>query len=327
MTLLGIRSVFRALLDRAYTPFNDDFREFEGNFMNFSREEESPLPHRTEEEDRKTLFRPVHKQLSLPLTHILEEIKAKRMPHFRPKTPPPDQESSRLPLLPPADPIYLDDPYFVTMEGDANQEMLSESLLNAAQGLQPIVQRIDNSQDLQDSQMIEVDVVGHDTPQTPVSFIQTLRPTAAVNSMEGIKSSDGTQNLDIRTDNLNLGRNGTVIGNHIGGHPAEDNLTAKVPEGHSTAPADTVLELNYPLPSTKTVVVTENIVQDGLKADSKSEVSVQIKQESVTTMNEKISVTKASPITINTALSIQSVDVKTTKTRCEGGICEEINPE
>lgn len=85
-----------------------------------------------------------------------------------------------------------------------------------------------------------------------------------------------------------------------------------VPEGHSTAPADTVLELNYPLPSTKTVVVTENIVQDGLKADSKSEVSVQIKQESVTTMNEKISVTKASPITINTALSIQSVDVKTT---------------
>lgn len=113
------------------------------------------------------------------------------------------------------------------MEGDANQEMLSESLLNAAQGLQPIVQRIDNSQDLQDSQMIEVDVVGHDTPQTPVSFIQTLRPTAAVNSMEGIKSSDGTQNLDIRTDNLNLGRNGTVIGNHIGGHPAEDNLTAK----------------------------------------------------------------------------------------------------
>lgn len=79
MSLLGFRSVFRALLDRAYTPFNDDFREFEGNFMNFSREEESPLPHRTEEEDRKTLFRPVHKQLSLPLTHILEEIKAKRM--------------------------------------------------------------------------------------------------------------------------------------------------------------------------------------------------------------------------------------------------------
>lgn len=303
----------RVLLDRAYTPFNDDFRDFERHMLNFPQDEESPLPHRTEEEDEKTLFRPVHKQLSLPLNHILEEIKAKRMPHFRPKTPPPDQEISRLPLLPPADPIFLEDPFFVTMEGEATQEMLSESLLNS-QGLQPIVQRIDNSQDSQDSQMIEVDVVGHDTPQTPVSFISAMRPMA-INSMDGSKPTDVTQNLDMRTasDALPLGRNGTVIGNHIGGLPPEDSLASKVPEGHSTAPADTVLELNYPLPSTKTVVVTENLLQDGLtvKTDSSKsdmKVSVQLPDQSVA---KTLSGTVNTPMNKNTPISIENVDVKT----------------
>ncbi|XP_054752135.2 enhancer of polycomb homolog 1-like [Lytechinus pictus] len=272
----------RIILDRARTMWDDDLDDLDDHSYPRSP---SPVSSSDEEDYPVSPVDPRPSQTSLPLSQLLEEIKAKRISHFRPKTPPPSKESQSFSSYPSSssssfhqssslypsllsESIYMSFPerpptlshttslYTPSLDTASTSAFLDPSLeeeiivdVSDTPGtvmstLELNSEGLDSVPDTLDLQSMEVDVVGQDgtPPDLNVSFTSlprskfSLEPSVVkVLSQErtGVPAAKGSVPNHIQVDDTN-------------NVEIDSKLTA--PQGHSTAPADTVLQLNFPLP-------------------------------------------------------------------------------
>ncbi|XP_041460360.1 enhancer of polycomb homolog 1-like [Lytechinus variegatus] len=275
----------RIILDRARTMWDDELDDVDDRSYPRSP---SPVSSSDEEDYPVSPVDPRPSQTSLPLSQLLEEIKAKRISHFRPKTPPPSKESQSFSSYPSSsssssfhqssslypsllsESIYMSFPerppptlshttslYTPSLDTASTSAFLDPSLeeeiivdVSDTPGtvmstLELNSEGLDSVPDTLDLQSMEVDVVGQDgtPPDLNVSFTSlprskfSLEPSVVkVLSQErtGVPAAKGSVPNHIQVDDTN-------------NVEIDSKLTA--PQGHSTAPADTVLQLNFPLPS------------------------------------------------------------------------------
>ncbi|XP_071788308.1 enhancer of polycomb homolog 1-like [Asterias amurensis] len=253
----------RVLLDRAWTPFQN-YKELDDCLLNPPPTEPIMSPLRSPSLSSS--------QTSLPLSVLLDEIRAKRMLHFRPKTPPPPIQpapSPPLPQLPPSQvPMeeslesLLPSGSFPTIETPSRlpQQILTDSdgvpegdvaptqtlpSLAPSDSIVPLLE----SQDLQ---TVEVDVVNSDSSSelnTSFGSLPTSRFTLEPSRELTKHKSMVVEPLPVLVPptTLKVKENHANTVNTLLNHKALLEATTKVPTGHSTAPAATVLQLNYPL--------------------------------------------------------------------------------
>lgn len=268
----------RIILDRAWTSWDDEFRDVDDHLH-----PSTPSPLSSDDEDYPiSPVDPRPSQTSLPLSQLLEEIKAKRLSHFRPKTPPPSKDSEPFSSYPSSssfhqslypsltsESIFMSFPErtsslghpslatpgldastssaFLTADPSLEEEIIvdvSDTQGTVLSTLELNAESVEGVADTLDIQSMEVDVVGQDctSPDLNVSFTSlprskfSLEPSVVkVVSQERtvVSLSKGSVPNHIQVDDTN---------------DAEKDSNVKAPQGHSTAPADTVLQLNFPLP-------------------------------------------------------------------------------
>ncbi|XP_022087066.1 enhancer of polycomb homolog 1-like isoform X2 [Acanthaster planci] len=266
----------RILLDRAWSPFQD-FKRLDDALSSPSDPLVSPLRSASASSS----------QTSLPLSFLLEEIRAKRMLHYRPKTPPPAPQqpsaTSPSPTLPQSQVLMensLDSflqpsrtipaiqtpsklPQQMLMESDstvdsdaAGPSASQQTLPSLVSGPEPdAVAPLLDSQDLQ---TLEVDVVNSDSSSelnTSFGSLPTSRFTLEPSRELSKTKSAVVEQLPVLVSPSSVvgvkENHSSSAANALLNHKAVIEASTKVPIGHSTAPAATVLQLNYPLGTTK----------------------------------------------------------------------------
>ncbi|XP_071501597.1 enhancer of polycomb homolog 1-like [Diadema antillarum] len=267
----------RIILDRAWTPWDDDFRDLEDHLHPRTP---SPVSSSDEEDVPISPLAPRPSQTSLPLSQILEEIRANRLSHFRPKTPPPSKDSESSSSYPsssssfhhqslypslssesifvsfPERTLGLSSLYTPTLDAaattflatdPAEEEIIvdvSDTPATVASTLELNSESGEGVSDSLDVQSMEVDVVGQDgtPPDLNVSFTSLPRSKFSLEpSVINVVSQErtGLQSKGFSSNHIQAVETSS---------PQKSLSSVKAPQGHSTAPADTVLQLNFPLP-------------------------------------------------------------------------------
>lgn len=345
----------RVLLDRAWTPHDDYLKDLEETEPSFTPSSPSPSP------PHPSMVSSVRPQsTSLPLSHILGEIQAKRLLHFRPKTPPPQPELEPM-LADEASQLAETYPAF-TLHQTANipsssQQLLSDlTVVDATNGagggvtttatttsalLEPqIAQALQQQTDLnvvlqqqtdtQDLQMVEVDVVGADGGTTELNASFGSLPTsqftlgssgiATPATSQLLSTSGGSGGISVLTDEPPPSLvQPTVMGvNH---HTGTKNLISnhnvidvtKAPSGHSTAPAATVLQLNYPIPKPATNVSLLSSMSSSSSQQHKASSSSSAKPDSCASKKSSMLITGVNSIETKSTNDVLSSATTTLK--------------
>ncbi|XP_038045377.1 enhancer of polycomb homolog 1-like [Patiria miniata] len=267
----------RILLDRAWTPF-ENYKQLDDALSNTSDLPVSPLRSPSASSS----------QTSLPLSFLLEEIRAKRMLHYRPKTPPPaPQQAPTTSLTPPLSksqapmeesinsllqhsrtfaaietPSKL--PQQMLMESDSTADSDTAGPSSSQQTLPSLASAAETDTispllESQDLQTLEVDVVNSDSSSdlnTSFGSLPTSRFTLEPSRELSKPKSAIVDPLPVLVSPSSIvgvkENHNNSAANTLLNHKAVIEASTKVPTGHSTAPAATVLQLNYPLGATKT---------------------------------------------------------------------------
>ncbi|XP_033127294.1 enhancer of polycomb homolog 1-like [Anneissia japonica] len=259
----------RIVLDRAYTGVDDQLRKMDTSVFNPEIKQPSSWQQSvslsTHSLDDRGRYRgasqsstwPSPTESLPPLERIIADIRASRMPHYRPKTPPPKEVLN----LDPPKPTVLEDNLLTNFLTQASskppQQILSD--MDTCEELASTLSKDKVITDV-DSQTIEVDV-GSPTSYNmngcfstlPTSKF-TLEPSSCANSVtvpvvEQVPLLvQPESSLNSRTSNEIENKNNS----RVTLEPVVE-VTGRGPilatQGHSTAPAATVLQLNYPLPT------------------------------------------------------------------------------
>ncbi|XP_786911.3 enhancer of polycomb homolog 1 [Strongylocentrotus purpuratus] len=272
----------RIILDRARTMWDDELDDVDEHMYPRSP---SPVSSSDEEDYPVSPVDPRPSQTSLPLSQLLEEIKAKRISHFRPKTPPPSKESQSFSTYPSSSsfhqsssslyPSLLSESIYMsfperpttlshatslctpTLDTASTSAFLDPSLeediivdvsdtpATVMSTLELNSEGLESVSDTLDIQSMEVDVVGQDgtPPDLNVSFTSLPRSKFSLEpSVVKVLSQERTAGVPLAKGS---------VPNHVqveDTNNVETDTKLKAPQGHSTAPADTVLQLNFPLP-------------------------------------------------------------------------------
>ncbi|XP_071943579.1 enhancer of polycomb homolog 1-like [Antedon mediterranea] len=240
-----------------------------------------------------------------PLDRIIADIRASRMPHYRPKTPPPMEAT-----------LNVETPKQSVLEDNLLTNFLTQTSSKPPQQILSDMETFDEIAETSlkekpitdvESQTIEVDVGSPTSTSMNACFSTlptskfTLEPSTFVNSPSVpvveqlpllVQPADSSQNTTNESDNKN---NSIVTLEPVVEVTGRGPILAS--QGHSTAPAATVLQLNYPIPAA--VKTSQNT---DITADCKQTISSTNSNNTIKTMNNSI---QLASIKLNNATKVE----------------------